>query len=212
MWSSGFIRAAQIIIGVNYRVLGRENIPDEPCIFVCNHQSYWESIALTAFIPDINVISKTGAMAIPVFGWGLRHAPMIPVNRTQRGMNLRRIVREAERSIANGRSVLIFPEGTRVKPGARRRYLRGLKLLYASCNAPMVPIVQDAGRCWTEGFSVKHPGMVTMRFDPAIEPGHNPAEVAQNIEAHINREKDGLLLSGPQDSTSGAQAVEPELA
>lgn len=192
-WSTGFIRAADVLVGVRYRI---ENLPapgSRPAIYVANHQSYWESIALTSFIPDVNVVSKREAMQIPVFGWGLMHAPMIAVDRNLKGSNLRRIVRLARASLAEGRSILIFPEGTRVEPGGRRRYERGLELLYAVCGVPVVPIVHNAGQCWTKGFNVKRPGLIVMRFLEPIPPGRDPGKTLGELEQLINEEKDKLL-------------------
>jgi 1-acyl-sn-glycerol-3-phosphate acyltransferase len=193
LWSAGFILAARYIVGVRWRLEGIENLPAGPVVFVCNHQSYWESIAFTAFVPHINVVSKAEAMDIPVFGWGLRHAPMTPVYRDRRGANLRRIVQETARSLREGRSVLIFPEGTRVDPGRRRPHLRGLELLYSACAAPLVPVVHNAGLCWTAGFATKHAGEVVVRFCPPIPPGQDPGQVARLTESLLNREKDALL-------------------
>ena len=197
LWSAGFIFAARHIVGVRYRFEGVENVPAGPVVFVSNHQSYWESIAFTAFVPHINVVSKAEAMEIPIFGWGLRHAPMTPVFRNRRGGNLRRIVREAKKSLAEGRSVLIFPEGTRVDPGCRRPHLRGVELLYTACDAPLVPVVHNAGLCWSAGFGIKRAGEVVVRFCPPIAPGQDPARTARQVEALLNREKDVLLVHVP---------------
>lgn len=189
LWSSGFVWTARNICGVHYQLDGLQNLPEGPVIFVGNHQSYWESIAFTAIIPDINVITKSEAMDIPVFGWGLREAPMIPVYRDQRGRNLRRIVQQCRDSLADGRSILLFPEGTRVKPGCTRPFLRGLGLLCASTNATIVPVVNNAGLCWPEGFQVKKGGLITLRFCEPISPGQEPAEAAKLIEWTLNHEK-----------------------
>ncbi len=193
LWSTGFIRVADVVLGVRYRI---ENLPTpggRPAIYVANHQSYWESIALTSLIPDVNVVSKRDAMRIPVFGWGLTHAPMIAVDRDRKGSNLRRIVPQARASLREGRSILIFPEGTRVEPGNRRRYERGLKLLYASCDAPIVPIVHNAGQCWTKGFDLKRSGLIVMRFLKPIPAGRDPERTFVQLEQLINEEKDKLL-------------------
>lgn len=195
-WSAGFIAAGRWILGVDYRIEGLENVPPRPVIFVCNHQSAWESIAFTVFEPDLNVIAKAEAMDIPVFGWGLRHAPMIAVRRERRGTNLRRIIREARQSLAEGRSILLFPEGTRVPPGAFRRYERGIEALYRNCDAPMVPVVHDAGLFWTGGFRPKRAGRITLRFLPAVAPGREPEGVAAEIERLLNREKERLAAAG----------------
>ena len=194
LWSSGFILAARHIVGVRYRLEGTENLPAGPVVFVSNHQSYWESIAFTALVPHINVVSKAEAMEIPVFGWGLRYAPMTPVFRDRKGANLRRIVREAKTSVAEGRSVLIFPEGTRVPPGGRLPHLRGVELLYSACEAPVVPVVHNAGLCWSTGFGIKRAGEIVVRFCPPVARGQDPARMARDTEALLNREKDALLL------------------
>lgn len=192
LWSSGFIFFARWIVGVRYRIEGRAQVPVGPVIYVCNHQSYWESIAFTVLVPHLNIISKAEAMDIPVFGWGLRHAPMIRVFRDRRGTNIRRILRDSLASIIEGRSLLLFPEGTRVKPGRTRHYARSLELLYRECGVPIVPVAHNAGFCWTEGFKTKHPGLITLRFYPPIAPGNPPKQVAGDIEEMLNREKEVL--------------------
>ena len=199
-WSTGFISAARWIVGVRYTIEGRENVPENPVIFVGNHQSYWESIAFTALIPHINIITKAQSMDIPVFGWGLRHAPMIPVNRDRRGSNLRRIIREARKSVTEGRSILIFPEGGRVKPGHTRTYQRSLELLYAKCNVAIVPFAHNAGLFWPGGFATKTPGLITLRFYPPVEPRMDPKAVTDQIERLLNREKDALMDQALRDS------------
>ena len=189
LWSRGFICFARYIVGVRHHLEGVENIPDHPVVFVSNHQSYWESIAFTALFPHINVITWSGVMGIPVFGWGLREAPMIAVHRDQPGANLRRIVRDTGRNLANGRSILFFPEGHRVKPGRTRRYQRGLGLIYARSDAWIVPVVNNAGLSWADGFRTKHGGDITVRFLKPITPGGDPAKTAAQIEALFERRK-----------------------
>lgn len=204
LWSSGFVLAARHILGVRHRIEGAEQVPAGPVLFVSNHQSYWESIAFTAFVPDINVVSKAEAMDIPVFGWGLRHAPMTPVFRTQRGANLRRILRETRRSVADGRSILFYPEGTRIGPGCVRPHLRGLEHLYSTCGVPLVPVTHNAGLFWSEGFRVKRSGRIVMRFHPPIPPGRDAAAVAREVESLLNREKAALVGGGDQGSRTHA--------
>ena len=192
LWSTGFVYLARKICRIDHRMIGREQVPDQPVIYVSNHQSYWESIAFTSFVRDVMVVSKAEAMKIPVFGWGLRYSPMTPVHRDRPGANLRRIVRDSRAAIAEGRSVLIFPEGTRVAPGVTAPYMRGLELIYAGCGVPIVPVVHNAGVFWRKGRS-KIPGRITMRFLPPIEPGKDAKTVARTLEETLNTEKDRLL-------------------
>ncbi|MEM7120253.1 MAG: lysophospholipid acyltransferase family protein [Pseudomonadota bacterium] len=193
IWSQAFIYGARYVMGVGYRIEGLENIPAQPVLFVGNHQSYWESIAMTAIIPHINVVTKRQAMAIPVFGWGLRYAPMTPIDRDAPGQNIRRMVRDGRTCMAEGRSMLIFPEGRRVTPGKHRKFSRGFETLYSACDAPVVPFVTDAGLHWPVGFTPKRPGVVTLRFLPPISAGLDPAIFARKTERLLNEEKDRLL-------------------
>lgn len=192
LWSTGFVLAARFITGVRYRLEGLEKIPDHPVIFVGNHQSYWESIAFTSFIPNINVITYSRVMDIPVFGWGLREAPMIPVHRDQPGANLRRIVRDTRANLAQGRSILFFPEGHRVRPGLTLPYQRGLGVMYSAADAWIVPVVNNAALSWADGFKVKPGGEITIRFLDPIPPGGNPGQTARDLEIFLNAEKNRL--------------------
>ncbi|MEX0760693.1 MAG: lysophospholipid acyltransferase family protein [Tistlia sp.] len=194
-WSRSFIFGARIILGVKYRVEGLENVPAGAVVFVGNHQSYWESIAMTAIVPDLNVVTKRAAMAIPVFGWGLQHAPMTPIDRDAPGRNIRRLVRQARASLASGRSMLIFPEGGRLCPRQRRPFARGLEILYRECNVPVVPFVTNAGLFWPAGFAAKRAGTITLRFLPQLAPGGEPRAFAAEIEGLLNEEKEKLLIS-----------------
>ncbi|MBY8974883.1 1-acyl-sn-glycerol-3-phosphate acyltransferase [Rhodobacteraceae bacterium NNCM2] len=191
-WSRSFIEGARVILGIRYRLEGVENIPNHPVIFVGNHQSYWESIAMTVFVPHLNVVTKRAAMSIPVFGWGLFHAPMIPIDRDAPGHNIRRMLREGAASIASGRSLLIFPEGGRVQVGEHRPFTRGFELLYKRCGTHVVPFVTDAGKHWPAGLKTKRPGLITMRFFPPIPPGTEPRLFADQMERFLNTEKDRL--------------------
>jgi len=145
------------------------------------------------------VISKAEATRIPVFGWGLRHAPMILVERARRGTNLHRVLRESAATLADGRSILIYPEGTRVPPGKRLPFQRGLEAICAACPVPVVPVVHNAGLFWTRGFQPKKAGVVTLKFFPPQPPDRPPKQRARELERFIVAEKDLLLDFGPKD-------------
>ena len=191
-WSTAFIYGAKWIMGVRWKLEGYEKRPRHPVIYCANHQSYWESIAMTHLIRDVNVVTKKDAMRIPVFGWGLRESPMIPVDRGIPGHNIRRMLREAKTSLEEGRSIFICPEGTRVDPGERRAFERGLEMLYRHCGVEVVPVVTNAGVFWPRGFQTKRRGTILLRFLTPIPPG-KPGEIfAEEIETLLNTEKDRL--------------------
>jgi len=193
LWSSGFIHCARVIAGVDWRIVGAENVPNEPVIYVANHQSYWESIAFTAFVPDLNVISKREATRIPVFGFGIERAPMTLVDRKAKGQNIRKMVADVRRTLDEGRSVLIYPEGTRIDPGQRGRFNRGVELLCRSCDARVIPVVHNAGLFWPSGFGSKRPGAITVKFLPPLDHRSGDGSTLAVLEELLNREKDLLL-------------------
>lgn len=193
LWSSCFIGGAKHILGVTYRLEGLENMPKGAVIFMGNHQTAWESIAMTVLVPDVNMVTKRAAMRIPVFGWGLKHAPMISIDPDAPGQNIRRLLKGGKASIADGRSIVIFPEGARVPIGETRAYARGFETLYKHCNVKVVPFVTDAGLWWPSGFALKRPATITLRFLPAIEPGLDPALFAQRIENTIRSQAEKLM-------------------
>ncbi|MCI4662266.1 MAG: 1-acyl-sn-glycerol-3-phosphate acyltransferase [Neomegalonema sp.] len=199
LWSTLFVHGARVILGVTFRIEGWENTPDEPVIFIGNHQSYWESIMMTVLVPHINVVTKRASMNVPVFGWGLKNAPMIAVDRGEPGRNIRKILRGGKKTLREGRSILIFPEGRRIfLDEPEQPFLRGFELLYRDANAPVIPFVNNAGLYWPRGFEIKYPGTIVMRFFPPIAPGLAPDQFAEHIESFIRAEQAKLMAQSTQ--------------
>ncbi len=193
LWSACFIYGARYITGVRFRLDGLDNIPGQPVIFVGNHQSYWESIAMTWLVPHINVVTKRKAMSIPIVGWGVRHAPMIIIDKDSPGQNIRGLLETGRASIREGRSILFFPEGQRLRPDQHKTFLRGLEQLYRVCNCAVVPFVTDSGVNWPLRAKAPIPGLITIRFLAAVSPGRDGQQFATDIEKLLNEEKSRLL-------------------
>ncbi len=196
-WSASFIFGARYILGVKYKLEGLENVPDETVIYMGNHQTAWESIMMTVLVPHVNMVTKSTALSIPVFGWGLKHAPMIYIDPDAPGKNIRGLLRGGKASIAEGRSIVIFPEGSRVPIGQTREYARGFETLYKHCKVKVIPFVTNAGLSWPPGYSIKYPGEITLRFLPPIDPGLPSQEFSKEIEKTIRTEAAKLLKTEP---------------
>ncbi len=104
--------------------------PPAPCLLVANHQSAWETLAFLVLVPDVAIIAKRELLAIPVVGWFLRRSPMIVIDRANGTQALRTMIEGCQEAVAAGRSVLIFPEGTRGEMAESVRFKRGVELLY----------------------------------------------------------------------------------
>ncbi len=185
-WMEGIQSLLKSLVGLEHEVRGLERIPDTPAIFAVKHQSAWETLTLHLFLPDPAIALKRELTHIPLFGQYTRHAGMIRIDRAQGVRALRSLIKEAEAALARGQSIVIFPEGTRVAPGAHRPYHPGVAALYLHLGCPVVPVALNSGLFWGRRSFVKRPGRITVEILPPIEPGLTRtgfmAELEQRLE------------------------------
>ncbi|WP_299820766.1 1-acyl-sn-glycerol-3-phosphate acyltransferase [uncultured Roseibium sp.] len=199
-WAHGFLFLCRYVLRVTYKVEGQENLPEEPFIIVSNHQSAWETVAFLVLFPDANIIAKDSLYQIPVFGWYLRRSPMMKVMRDQPGKNIRSIIKGAKQSAEEGRSVAIFPEGTRTPVYGRQKYERGLSVIQKATGYPLVPVVLNSGVFWDPKYHMIYDGEITVRYLPAISPSSNLYNDLDLVENDINLQKDQLAKELDLDS------------
>ncbi len=192
-WSRIMLFIARHLCGLDYAVEGRENLPAHPCVILSKHQSAWETLAFqTVFPPQVHVLKKE-LLWIPFFGWGLAMMSPIAINRAKGRTALRQLARLGKERILQGFWVVIFPEGTRVAPGTKRKYQPGGAWLAVQTGTPVVPVAHNAGLYWPKNAFLKHPGTITMRIGPVIPTqDRNPAEVIAEVEAWIERQQEDL--------------------
>ncbi|MCH8684970.1 lysophospholipid acyltransferase family protein [Pedomonas mirosovicensis] len=196
LWARGVVCAAQKLTGIRYQVLGREHLPQQGSyIFACKHQSAWETISILMLLDNPAIVLKQELLKLPVFGWYARHSGMIPVDRSGSSKALRTMLRAAEEAKAQGRPIVIFPEGTRSAPGTRPELHPGMAGLYAFLNLPLVPAALNSGLVWGRESFTKYPGMITVQIHPAIAPGLSRADMTARVHAAINSlEEEGSSL------------------
>jgi 1-acyl-sn-glycerol-3-phosphate acyltransferase len=168
-WSRLVIRLARWILGIEWRVEGRENLPSRPAVILSKHQSAWETMAFQLIFPPQVLVLKRELLWIPFFGWGLALMSPIAINRSRGMRALRTIARRGRERLAQGFWVVVFPEGTRVPPGAQREYHPGGAWLASASGAPVVPVAHNAGLLWPRNAFLKRAGTVTVRIGPPIE-------------------------------------------
>ena len=110
---------------------------------------------------------------------------MIGIDRKGGASTLKRLVASCKARLDAGRSIIIFPQGTRTTPGARNPYLPGVAALYTQCNVPVVPTALNSGMFWPRRTFLKHPGTVVIEFLPVIEPGLRRREFSTLLEESI---------------------------
>ena len=161
----------RITCRLTHRVGGLENMPTGPVIFACKHQSSWETLAFTKLFPDTATVLKRELLFIPIVGWAMARAGNIAVERGDGAKALRGLVKQAKATLAEGRSILIFPEGTRVAVGVEKPYQVGVAALYRQLGVPVVPIALNSGLFWGRRKFVKRPGLITVQVLEPIPPG-----------------------------------------
>ena len=186
-WGYTNLKLLAWICGLKYTVIGEGNIPDHPAIYLSKHQSAWETISLRCILPTAQAwVLKRELMWIPIFGWALAVAQPIAINRKAGRKAVNQIVELGRQRLRQGRSVVIFPEGTRVAPGERKRYGIGGAMLAKKSGYPIVPIAHNAGVFWPRRSLKKYPGNIQVVIGPEIETdGRDAKEINQKVEEWI---------------------------
>jgi 1-acyl-sn-glycerol-3-phosphate acyltransferase len=189
LWARTLFWGLKLFAGIEYRVVGP--VPHGPVLVAAKHMSIWDTLALGMLLDQPGIILKKQLLYVPFYGWYLSRAAAIPIDRDGGADTLRRMVRDSRKTLAEGRTLLIFPEGTRKKPGAPPDYKPGVAALYSMLNVPCIPVALDSGIYW-RGFW-KYPGTITLAFLPAIAPGLKRTAFMALLEERIETATAALL-------------------
>lgn len=151
------------LCGIKIEVKGREYITPD-VIFASKHESAFETYAFTALIPNSVFVLKKELTYIPLFGWGQAIYGMIPVDRGAGGKAMKGMLKEAKKRVKDGRSIIIFPEGTRCKHGQVKGYKSGIVFLADGLDMPIVPVALNTDLHWSKSSFLRRPGTVTFEF------------------------------------------------
>lgn len=192
-WARQSVWLLKVICGTRMEVRGLENVPDGPLIVAGKHQSLWETFALLTLWPNPGYVIKRQLLYLPIWGWWAAKARMIYVTRGGRTKALAEIAEGAERVIAAGRPVVIFPEGTRRLPGAPPDYKYGIVHLYTQLKVPVVPLALNSGLYWPRRRFLRHPGTIVVELLPPVGPGLSPRAFLDRLKTDIETGCDRLL-------------------
>lgn len=182
-----------LVCGVRVTVEGREHLPEGACVLLANHQGEWETLFLQILKPPVCTVLKQELLNIPVFGWSLRLVRPVALNRTSPAKALKQVISEGTARLKEGLSMLIFPEGTRMKPGEHKPFARSGAVIACRAGKPVVPIAHNAGHCWPSRHWVKRAGHITLVVGRPIETeGRDASEVSREAEAWINATRERI--------------------
>ncbi len=188
-WARIMLWWANLVCGLNYRVIGAENIPVTPSVILAKHQSAWETLAFQCIFPPVVWVLKRELLKIPFFGWGLAMTSPIAIDRSAGKEALKQVSDQGRARLAQGFWVVVFPEGTRIKPGSKGKFNIGGAFLAAHSGAPVVPVAHNAGEFWGKNAFLKYPGTITVSIGQPIQAsGMKASELNRQVETWIEQE------------------------
>lgn len=202
-WTGASLWLLEKICGTKVVWRGLEHLPRCGCIIASKHQSALETLALTTKGADFSYILKRELTAIPIFGWYLKGAGQVAIDRAKRGQALPDLTRQVREAIAQGRQIIIFPEGTRKAAGAPAEYKTGVGHLYSETKAVCVPVALNTGLFWPRRSLSINPGTVTIAFLDPIETGLERQSFLSLLQNRIE--------SATADLIAEALAADPSL-
>ena len=192
-WAKFNIFLVRVLCGIKFRVVGAENITDTPSIILSKHQSAWETMVFQVIFPPQVWVLKRELLRIPFFGWGLAMTSPIAIDRASGKEALKQIVSQGKDRLAQGFWVVVFPEGTRVKPGTKGKYGIGGAWLATHTGAPALPVAHNAGEFWGKNAFLKYPGTITVSIGKPIETsGIKASDLNQQVETWIEAEMENI--------------------
>jgi len=198
-WAWLVCAGLRVFVGAKIELRGQVELLKQPGLIASKHQSAWDTLYFYLVCPDPAYVMKRELMRIPIYGWLARKQRMIPIDRKGGGKALKRMLDAAAGAIAEGRQIVIFPQGTRVKPGASTAahpYQPGTAGLYAKLGAPCVLVALNSGQVWGRRSFLKHPGTIRVEVLGAIAPGMPRAAFMREIETRIEAASAKLEAEG----------------
>jgi 1-acyl-sn-glycerol-3-phosphate acyltransferase len=198
IWARVATFGARWICGIKTEVRGLENLPDGPVMIASKHQSAFDTIAPTLFTRRPVYVLKQELLETPIFGWYCKRAGLIAIDRGGQMAALRKMIAEAKERFAQGRPLIIFPEGTRQEVNEAPDYKSGVAGIYTLLGVPCVPMALNTGLVWpAKGFK-RYPGTAIFQFLPVIPAGLKRAEFMEVLEQRIEAATSLLLAEARQ--------------
>jgi 1-acyl-sn-glycerol-3-phosphate acyltransferase len=193
IWAEVVVWLLKTICDVRVEVRGLENLRPGPLVIASKHQSAFDTLIWFTLVPDVTYVLKQELTRIPVYGWHAMALGHISVDRAGGGPALRGMLRQAAESLAKGRQLVIFPEGTRSAPGKPSAYQPGVVAIAGLGVAPVIPVATDSGRVWGRRGFRKFPGTIRISILPELAVKGRRSTLLPALEGVIEAESTRLL-------------------
>jgi 1-acyl-sn-glycerol-3-phosphate acyltransferase len=192
-WLTVCISSARLMLDIQYRIQGFENLPIEstsPAILLVKHQSTYETFLLPAIMPHpLAYVFKKELLSIPFFGWSIGRLAMIHIDRKEKAQAFNKVVTQGKALLDQGIWVIMFPEGTRIDRGQKGIYKTGGTRLAIETGVPVIPIAITSAKCWPRKAFVKQSGIVDVSIGKPIPSlNRQPEEFMREVETWIESE------------------------
>ncbi len=185
------------ICGVHTEIRGLENLPDGAALIAAKHQCMWDVFIPFLVMDDPAIIMKRELLWYPVLGWYALKSDQVPIDRGGAARTLKKMIAAAKARIAQGRQIVIYPEGTRRAPGAPPDYKpAGVTAFYRQLDAPCVPAANNFGLCWPRRGFIRRPGRIVYEILPPVPSGLDRKAMMTELECAIESASDRLLDEG----------------
>ncbi len=192
-WLRWAVGGARVILGIQTRVTGFENLPTgdtAPAILLVKHQSTLETFLMPTLMPHpLAYVFKKELLYVPFFGWAMGRLDMIHIDRSQRSTAFNKVVAQGKTLLAQGIWIIMFPEGTRIARGQQGVYKTGGTRLAVETGAPVIPVAVTTAKCWPRKAFIKRPGIVDVSIGKPISSiGRQPDELMREVQDWIEAE------------------------
>lgn len=185
-WVDTVLFLLRTLCGLHHVVEGYENLPERNCVILMKHSSSWETIAQLKIFPRQTWVLKRELLWAPFFGWALWLLGPIAIDRGAGRSAVQQVIDNGRKRLAEGFWVVIFPEGTRVPAGQKKRYGLGGALLAEAAGCPVVPVAHNAGFFWPRRGWLKKPGTIRVVIGPPIlTTGRDPRDINRDAQNFI---------------------------
>ena len=178
-----------ISCGIKVEVIGKENLPTEPCVIVSNHQGQWETYSMQYLFHPMCTLLKKELLYIPLWGWAMKMLNPIAINRNKPKEAILQTLEEGSDRLKKGMYVLLFPEGTRVKAGRVGKYARSSFELAKRNGVMVLPLCHNSGDCWPAHKFIKKPGKITLIIGEPFyveDSKQSASDVQEWVEKRLN--------------------------
>lgn len=199
-WAKITLWLARRICGIRYEIRGTEHMAKEPALYASKHQSAWDTIIFLILLRHPAYVLKRELLKIPLWGWYLWRMRMIAIDRSAGASSIKNMIRQSKEALADNRSIIIFPEGTRTAPGVTSVYHPGVMALYSQLKLPVIPVALNSGLYWGKNAFMKHAGTIIIEFLPPIPAGLPKHEFMARLQTTIETASQRLLEEAQSSS------------